>query len=232
MTMPPQQNLASRTAEIGAFKHDPRNPRLHPEENLDAIRKSLARFGQVMPILVSVGTMEVIGGNATLQCMRDLGFTHVHFVEWSGTEQEQALLRIMLNRTAELATWDWEIIAQDLARFDRDGLALSDWGWSEDELNPLRQSAWFQDAKGALEDHNRTFNGGGSKAGVSVITIRGQDEEDFARAATKLRELCGEDGKKLHPGACVGRLARFYLEAQAAAALPPIAPPGEAGGDR
>ena len=59
MTMPPQQNLASRTAEIGAFKHDPRNPRLHPEENLDAIRKSLARFGQVMPILVSVGTMEV-----------------------------------------------------------------------------------------------------------------------------------------------------------------------------
>ena len=119
-----------RTAE-SALKIDPKNARKHGRRNLDAIAGSLKRFGQRAPLVVRPdGT--VIGGNATLQCMRELGMVEVDVVEFDGTDQEAAALALSLNRAAELAAWNDEQLAETLAGLDRD-LALAA-GWLEDEL--------------------------------------------------------------------------------------------------
>jgi len=92
---------------------DPENARKHPEENLAAIRDSLKRFGQVLPIVVRNGV--VVGGNGTLTVIRDLGWPTVKVVRFEGTETEARALAIALNRSADLATWDLGQLAKTTA---------------------------------------------------------------------------------------------------------------------
>ena len=53
---------------------DPDNARLHPEENIEAIRKSLAEFGQDQPLVVQKQGRIVRKGNDRLKAARELGW--------------------------------------------------------------------------------------------------------------------------------------------------------------
>jgi len=66
---------------LDALHLDPANARQHGERNLEAIRASLASFGQVEPLVVHKPTQRVIGGNGRLAAMRALGWTHADPVE-------------------------------------------------------------------------------------------------------------------------------------------------------
>ena len=54
---------------LSEFTPDPANARRHPDRNLEAIRGSLARFGQRKPIVTRPvnGTLVVVAGNGTLE---------------------------------------------------------------------------------------------------------------------------------------------------------------------
>lgn len=108
------EGLQTRRVPLSKLNFDPQNARKHGEENLAAIRDSLRRFGQVVPLVVLAGTGKVIGGNGTLAAMRELRYTHADIVEFAGDEAEAAALAIALNRTAELAEWDNEQLARTL----------------------------------------------------------------------------------------------------------------------
>lgn len=98
---------------IGSLREEPDNAREHPPENLEAIRASLERFGQVEPLLARPdGT--VIHGNGRLRVMKDLGLTHAQVVTFKGTEEEAKALGLVMNRTAELARWRPEVLGQSL----------------------------------------------------------------------------------------------------------------------
>lgn len=94
------------TVSVEELTPDPENTRLHPEENLEAIQASLARFGQVLPLVVHAETGIVIGGNGTLAAMKRLKLQHAKIVRHQGSKQEARALGIALNRSAELAQWD------------------------------------------------------------------------------------------------------------------------------
>src|SRR5262245_26359492 len=85
---------------------DPANARLHSEANLDAIRGSLAVYGQRKPIVVRRAGRVVIAGNGTLEALRSLGKTHVAAVLVDDDAATAAGFAIADNRTAELAEWD------------------------------------------------------------------------------------------------------------------------------
>ena len=98
--------LSISRAPLDALHADPANARQHGDRNLDAIRASLATFGQVEPLVVHRPTKRVIGGNGRLAAMRALGWTHADVVELDVSETQATALGIALNRTAELAEWD------------------------------------------------------------------------------------------------------------------------------
>jgi hypothetical protein len=108
------------TFPVGTLRLDLDNARLHPQENIQAIKDSLTRFGQVTPIVVREGV--VVGGNGTLTAMRELDWEEVRAVVFDGTSDEAKALAIALNRTAELATWDAETLGQTLADLSSAGL--------------------------------------------------------------------------------------------------------------
>lgn len=126
---------------IETLFEDPANARLHNERNLTTISNSLRAFGQVESLVVQKSTGKVIGGNGRLRVMQSLGWTEVDIAEVDITETQAAALGVALNRTAELAEWDTDILAGTLNGIATDDADLLDaCGYDEDELADLVDS--------------------------------------------------------------------------------------------
>jgi DNA modification methylase len=117
--------------------NDPANVRKHGEQNLAAIKGSLARFGQQKPIVVNQDGV-VIAGNGTLMAARALGWQTIKAVRTNLAGSEATAFAIADNRTAELAEWDDAALQQQLAAIaidDEELLAAT--GFDEKELAKL-----------------------------------------------------------------------------------------------
>lgn len=117
------------TVPIGSLTLDPENARKHTKKNLEAIAGSLSTFGQRRPLVVWDGI--VIAGNGTLEAARSLGWKDIEITrvppDW--THDQARAYALADNRTAELADWDHEILADQLIDLDSVGYEISDWGF-------------------------------------------------------------------------------------------------------
>lgn len=106
--------IASFAVPIDELNHDPRNARVHPERNVDAIKTSLSEHGQDQFLVVQRDGMIVRKGNGRLQAARELGWTHVAALVVD--ENTPAAVRRALadNRTSDLATNDDALTAEIL----------------------------------------------------------------------------------------------------------------------
>lgn len=99
---------------IADLKMDPANVRKHGPRNIETIVASLQKFGQQKPIVIDKNGV-VVAGNGTLAAARQLGWSSIDAVR-TGLEGSQATaFAIADNRTAELAEWDTDALAQTLA---------------------------------------------------------------------------------------------------------------------
>lgn len=100
---------------IGVLIEDPSNVRLHPEDNLEGIRGSYAKYKQRVLLVVNQRTMVVEKGNGSLQSLRKagFGFAAVLFVDDDPTTATG--FAIADNRTAEQATWDLPALFDQLS---------------------------------------------------------------------------------------------------------------------
>jgi ParB-like chromosome segregation protein Spo0J len=120
---------------IASLVEDPANARRHPQKNLEAIKGSLARFGQQKPLVVGPGNV-VIAGNGTLRAARTLGWETIAIVRTSLDGVEKAAYAIADNRSGETAEWDDAALIETLQAL-QDADALEGAGFSEDELERL-----------------------------------------------------------------------------------------------
>lgn len=114
------------TVPIDSLTFDPANVRKHDEKNLAAIKASLNRFGQQKPIVVDASGV-VRAGNGTLAAAKALGWKEIRIVRSSLAGSEATAYAIADNRTAELAEWDDDALAQTLAalQIEDDELAVA-----------------------------------------------------------------------------------------------------------
>jgi len=84
---------------------DPANVRTHDNKNLDAIKGSLAKFGQQKPIVITAGGV-VVAGNGTLAAAKALGWQSLNVVRTALEGSDATAYAIADNRTADLAKWD------------------------------------------------------------------------------------------------------------------------------
>lgn len=89
---------------------DPANARKHGGPNLEAIKGSLATYGQRKLVVARSDTRTVIAGNGTLEAARALGWSHLAVVFTDDDPVTAAGFAIADNRTAELAEWDAEVL--------------------------------------------------------------------------------------------------------------------------
>lgn len=141
------EDLRPLAVPITDLVPDPKNARKHSERNLATIVDSLSRFGQQKNVVVfgESAPYTVIAGNGTLQAAGRLGWSHLA-VNRFATEAAARAFAIADNRTAELAEWDLDILPEQLAELQDEGLDLDAFGFSEDELEALIASASPEDS--------------------------------------------------------------------------------------
>lgn len=129
--------MRTETVAIDSVSLDPANVRRHPDRNIQTIVASLKRFGQQKPIVVTK-TGIVIAGNGTLQAARHLGWKQIEIVRTDLNGSDATAYAIADNRTAELAEWDDDALAQTLAalQIEDETLAL-DTGFDAKEIDAL-----------------------------------------------------------------------------------------------
>lgn len=113
---------------------DPNNARIHSEKNLDAIAKSLKRFGQQKPIVIDSDNV-VVAGNGTLEAAKSLGFPTLEAVRLpdSFTEEDKKAFAIADNRSAELAEWNQAILAAQLLELEELDFDIAEVGFEKTE---------------------------------------------------------------------------------------------------
>lgn len=183
---------------VDTLFHDPRNARAHDEDNLVAIAKSLERFGQQKPIVVSTDNV-VIAGNGTLAAAKRLGWTHIEAVRSVLQGDDATAFGIADNRTAELARWDYQVLAESLKKLEATGYDLATTGWSFEEFQNLAGAQWTppevmaeldsfipNDAKANGGQHTVSFTPEQWKRLTAAIEL--EDPAKLAEAITRLAE--------------------------------------------
>lgn len=114
---------------------DPNNARKHDDTNLDAIVGSLKNFGQRKPIVVSADNV-VVAGNGTIEAAKRLGWDKIDVVripaDW--TPDQIKAFALADNRTAELATWDREVLTAQLRELEFAGFEVAEFGFEPVEI--------------------------------------------------------------------------------------------------
>lgn len=113
---------------------DDTNARKHDKKNLDAVIGSLTAFGQVEPLVVQKISKKVIGGNGRLEAMKAMGWTECDVWEIDVDDSKAKILALTLNRAGELATWDDEILSDQLKSILAENIKIEDFGFSLDEI--------------------------------------------------------------------------------------------------
>ncbi len=122
--------MKTELVDISTLKLDPDNAMTHDKKNLAAIKGSLKRFGQQKPIVVDASGI-VRAGNGTLAAAKDLGWTEIA-VHYSGlASDEMTAYALADNRTAQLASWDKDVLGKSLKalkdlNFDLDAIGFDD----------------------------------------------------------------------------------------------------------
>lgn len=135
---------------ISELHADPANVRRHSTRNLQAIGDSIRTFGQVEPLVVQKGTGKVIGGNGRLESFRAAGVKECDVVEIEISDSQATALAIALNRTAELAEWDTDALAQTLAALQIEDEELARMtGFNDDEIKKTLETYGVFEVEGA-----------------------------------------------------------------------------------
>jgi hypothetical protein len=180
---------------------DPANARVHNEENIAAIKGSLARFGQQKPIVITSDSV-IVAGNGTLEAAKALGWTELQCVVTTLKDVQAVALAIADNRTAEVAAWDLPALTKTLRALGEEGFPLDDIGWLPHQVEPLMGATWRPDPDAG--EHEPMENAGGNSdedapaswVGDSLRSVLFTDEEYNA-----LLEAVGtpsdEDGRSI-----------------------------------
>lgn len=123
------------TVAIASLTSDPNNARKHDEKNLEAIIGSLRTFGQRKPIVVSSESV-VVAGNGTIEAAKRLGWDKIEVVrvpeDW--TADQIKAFALADNRTAELASWNGEVLTAQLKELEFAGFNVAEFGFEPAEI--------------------------------------------------------------------------------------------------
>lgn len=122
-TKTPLTLVKRQLADIHPYEKNPRKN----DAAVDAVVKSIRQCGYIAPIIVDEDGV-ILAGHTRYKALKKLGKTEVECIVREGlTEEQKKKYRLLDNKTNELADWDMEMLAGELADLDFGDLDL-DWG--------------------------------------------------------------------------------------------------------
>lgn len=128
-----------------------KNPRKN-DKAVDAIAKSITRFGWGNPIIVRKADGVIVAGHTRWKAAKKLGMDKV-LVRYMDLDPAQAkALALADNKLGELADWDDDALAEILAELKTEGADVLELGWQETELARLFKDAGINEPDGSADD--------------------------------------------------------------------------------
>lgn len=113
------EDLKIEYIPIDKLTPNPKNARKHEQLDIDNIAKSIEKYGFNDPVGIAGENNRIIEGHGRVLACRQLGIKLVPCVRLDHmNEQELREYAIAHNATAELSTWDKDILPQELEELD------------------------------------------------------------------------------------------------------------------
>jgi hypothetical protein len=118
------------------------NYEFNPRDNaaaIDSVANSIRTFGFLIPVVVDSNNV-LVAGHTRVAAAKQLGMAEVPVVVADHlSQQEVDAFRVIDNKVAELARWDFDLLAGELGKLQGSGLTLTDFGWTREELDCLTE---------------------------------------------------------------------------------------------
>ncbi len=152
-----------------------RNPRKN-DHAVDRVAAAIREFGFRVPVVAkSDGT--VVDGHLRLKAAKKLGLTEVPVVLADDmTDLQIKAFRLSVNKMAELAEWDDELLAIEFAEIAELGFDLELTGFSLDEIASIFDDSEQEDTVPTEQPYAEKFN----------IVIECESEEEQERIFNRL----------------------------------------------
>lgn len=115
--------------DINSIKPYEKNAKLHPEEQIEQIKKSIEQFGMDDPI--GIWKDEIVEGHGRLIACKELGMTEVPIIRLDHlTDEERKAYTLAHNKLTMNSDFDIDILNDELMNFDT--IDMSDFGFDLD----------------------------------------------------------------------------------------------------
>lgn len=118
---------------VGQLKPYDKNTRKHEDYDVSQIAESIEQYGFNDPIGIWGKDNIIVEGHGRLLAAKKLGMDKVPCIRLDDlTDEQRREYAIMHNKTAELSTWDFDLLAAEIDGLDFSGFDI-DWGLPADD---------------------------------------------------------------------------------------------------
>lgn len=119
---------------------DLKNYEYNPRDNspaIESVANSIKTFGFLIPVVVDADNV-LVAGHTRVAAAKTLGMDEVPVVQVDHLSEEEVLaFRVIDNKVAELAKWDFDLLSGEISKLQGSGLMLTDFGYTREELDCL-----------------------------------------------------------------------------------------------
>lgn len=127
--------------DINSIKPYKNNAKLHPQEQIEQIKKSIEQFGMDDPI--GIWKDEIVEGHGRLIACKELGYTEVPIIRLDHlTDEERKAYTLIHNQTTMNTGFDLDILNEELQSIELD---MSDFGFDEIKLDDIEEQEIKED---------------------------------------------------------------------------------------
>ena len=145
---------------VGQLKPYEKNARKHAEYDVGQIAESIERYGFNDPIGIWGKDNIIVEGHGRLLAAKKLGMKEVPCIRLDDlTDKQRREYAILHNKTAELSSWDFDLLAEDIGELDFSEFDV-DWGlpskneYDDEDYVP---EGYDEDMLKEYEEHSQEF---------------------------------------------------------------------------
>jgi hypothetical protein len=128
--------VQARWVDIHSIRPYDFNPRDNAAA-VDSVANSIKTYGFIVPVVITRAGV-LAAGHTRVEAAKKLGMSEVYAISAEHLTEEQIMaFRLIDNKVAELAKWDFDLLAGEIQKLQGTGIDLTDYGWQREELDCL-----------------------------------------------------------------------------------------------